>query len=329
MKKWLFLSVVFLFILSLTVACGAGNTEEEPTDASGDNANGAEEVEETEEAAEITVSHDLGETVVEKNPETVVTFDFGSLDTLDALGVEVSGVPQMNIPTYLEKYEGSEYENVGGLKEPDFEKLATMEPDLIIISGRQQDSYEEFSKIAPTIFMGVDTENYMASFEENVTTLASIFEKEEEAQTMLDDVKESIATLNEKASNIDEEALIILANDGKVSAYGSGSRFGLIHDVFGFKESDENIEASTHGQSISFEYITKQDPDFLFVIDRTAVVGGETSAEQLIENELTENIQAYEKDQIVYLDPEYWYLSGGGLQSVAKMVEEVEAAISE
>src|SRR5699024_5435404 len=144
---------------------------------------------------------------------------------------------QMNIPTYLEKYEGSEYENVGGLKEPDFEKLATMEPDLIIISDRQQDSYEEFSKIAPTIFMGVDTENYMASFEENVTTLASIFEKEEEAQTMLDDVKESIATLNEKASNIDEEALIILANDGKVSAYGSGSRFGLIHDVFGFKES--------------------------------------------------------------------------------------------
>ena len=33
------------------------------------------------------------------------------------------------------------------------------------------------------------------------------------------------------------------------------------------------------------------------------------------------------KIDIVYLDPNYWYLSGGGLVSVAEMVKEVEAGL--
>lgn len=74
------------------------------------------------------------------------------------------------------------------------------------------------SKIAPTIFMGVDTTKYMESFKENVTTLGEIFGKEEEAEKEFAKVAESIKALKEKASAGDEKALIILANDGKVSA---------------------------------------------------------------------------------------------------------------
>ena len=42
----------------------------------------------------------------------------------------------------------------------------------------------------------------------------------------------------------------MLVNEGQLSAYGKGSRFGLIHDTFGFKAADDKIEASTHGQSV-------------------------------------------------------------------------------
>ena len=42
----------------------------------------------------MTIEHKYGEAVIEKNPEKVVVFDFGILDTLDELGVEVAGVPQ-------------------------------------------------------------------------------------------------------------------------------------------------------------------------------------------------------------------------------------------
>ncbi|PLR67321.1 siderophore ABC transporter substrate-binding protein [Bacillus sp. UMB0893] len=316
MKKNYLIVLLTVILAVFAAACGT----KEATETSGS----AESSKKTEE---ITVKHQLGETKVAKNPEKVVVFDFGTLDTLDKLGIEAAGIPQENVPSYLSKYEDEKYENVGGLKEPDFEKINEMEPDLIIISGRQQDAYEELSKIAPTIFMGVDTTKYMESFKGNVTTLGEIFGKEEEAEKEFEKVEESIKALKEKASAGGGKALIILANDGKVSAYGAGSRFGIIHDEFGFAAADEKIEVSTHGQSISFEYIVEKDPDYLFVVDRGAVVGGESSAKQVVENDLVKNTKAYKNGKIIYLDPDYWYLSGGGLESVAGMTEEVSGSI--
>jgi iron complex transport system substrate-binding protein len=311
--------ILFLIIAMLAIFAAACGTKESSSDAESDKNSGA-----SKESTELTIKHELGETKVEKNPENVVVFDFGALDTLDKLGVEVTGVPQANIPSYLSKYEDSKYENVGGLKEPDFEKISEIDPGLIIISGRQSDAYEELSEIAPTIYIGVDTAKYMESFKENTKTLGKIFDKQEAAEEELAKVEESIKGLNEKATAEGKNALIILANDGNISAYGAGSRFGIIHDVFGFTPVDENIEVSTHGQNVSFEYIVEKDPEYLFVIDRGAVVGGESSAKEIVENSLVEKTKAFKNDNIVYLDPNYWYLSGGGLISVSEMVKEVE-----
>src|SRR5699024_6519962 len=118
-----------------------------------------------------------------------------------------------------------------------------MKPDLIIISGRQSDMYEDLSEIAPTIHLGVDATRYMESFKENVGKIAEIFGKEDAVDAEIKAVEEKIAGINEKATASDKKALIVLANEGKVSAYGPGSRFGIIHDVFGFKAADEGIEA--------------------------------------------------------------------------------------
>lgn len=323
MRKKLSLLLLTLVLAIVVAACGTqsttSSTEKEETAQSSN-----EQTASTEEK-ELTIKHQLGETVVPKNPQKVVVFDFGILDSLDKLGIEVTGVPQANIPSYLSKYEDSKYENVGGLKEPDFEKISEIAPDLIIISGRQQDSYEEFSKIAPTIFMGVDTANYMESYKKNATTLGEIFGKEDAVKEELEKVEESAQKLNETASASGKNALIVLANEGNLSAYGAGSRFGIIHDVFGFAPADKNIEVSTHGQNVSFEYIVEKNPDYLFVIDRGAAVAeGESSAKQLVENELVKNTKAYKEGNIVYLNPDFWYLSGGGLVSVSEMVKEVE-----
>ena len=315
MKKFLLIAFTLMMVAFLA-ACGA---DEETTDSSTASAD-------TKEKETITVTHELGETTVEKNPEKVVVFDFGILDSMEKLGVEaVAGVPQGNIPGYLEKFADTEkYENVGTLKEADFEAIHAMDPDLIIISGRQAAMYEEFTDIAPTIHLGVDTTKYMESFESNMNTLGEIFGKEDEVQEELAAIETQIEEV--KASATDEKALIVLANEGKVSAYGAASRFGIIHDVFGVKQADEGIEASTHGQSISFEYILETNPDMMFVVDRNAAVGADASAKDSLENELVQKTTAYKEDKIIYLDPDYWYLSGGGLQSVSEMVKEIQSA---
>src|SRR5699024_2872845 len=196
----------------------------------------------------VTVENELGKTEVEKDPEKVVVFDFGALDTLNELDVDVEGVPKDNMPSYLEDYESDEYENVGSLKEPDFEKIAEIDPDVILISGRQSDLYEQLEELAPTVYVGVDTSEYMDSFEENVNKIGKIFGKEEEVETELTDIEEKIEDVQEDAEESDKDGLIVLANDDKISAYGPESRFGLIHDVFGVPATDEGIEVSTHGQ---------------------------------------------------------------------------------
>src|SRR5690625_18718 len=316
MKQYRLLVILGLLIFVLG-ACGTSDDEQ-----------GSENNDSEEQSEAVTIEHELGTTEIEKNPEKIVVFDFGILDSLDKLGIDVAGLPQAIVPSYLEKYDSDEYENVGSLKEPDFEKIAEIDPDLIIISSRQSDLYDQFKEITDnTIFLGVDATRYMDSFEENMHVLGEIFEKESEVEEELSSIETSINDLNERASNSDKESLIILANDDKISAYGPSSRFGLIHDVFGVKATDENIEASTHGKNVSFEYVKEQNPDILYVIDRGAAIGEESSAKAIVENKLVENTNAYKNDDIVYLDPEFWYLSGGGLISVEEMVEEINASI--
>ncbi|WP_412760819.1 siderophore ABC transporter substrate-binding protein [Peribacillus frigoritolerans] len=313
MKKLSLLLLVAMLAV-VAVACGSDKEKEESSTKK-----------ESAKSEEITVKHQLGETKVKTNPEKVVVFDMGTLDTLDKLGVEVAAVPHDGLPEYLSKYEGIT-ENAGGLKEPDFEKINEIAPDLILISGRQSEAYKELSKIAPTVFVGVDTTKYMESFEENVTLLGKIFDKKDEAAKELKSVEENINALKEKAPT-DKTGLIVLSSGGKVSAYGPDSRFGIIHDVFGVPAVDDKLEVSTHGQSISFEYIAEKNPDYLFVVDRDAVAGDGAAAKETIENDIVKNTKAFKEGNIIYLDPNYWYLSGGGLESVDAMVKEVSEGI--
>ena len=276
----------------------------------------------------LVVSHELGETTVNKNPKRVVVFDYGILDSLDKLEVEgIVGLVQDGLPEHLSKFESEDYSSVGSLKEPNMEKVFELTPDLIIISGRQADYYEELSKIAPTIHLGVNNENYLESFSENMNKLGEIFGKEKAVEKELTAITEAIEELNAKVTEKNVNGLITLANDGSFSVYGAESRFGIIHNSFGVIPVDETIEASTHGQKASFEYIVEKNPQYLFVVDRAAIVGGTTSAKELFENELMKKTDVYKNDNIVYLNPNIWYTATGGFTSTMIMVEEIDNAI--
>lgn len=309
----------FLVIASLGLAA-CGNNEAQTSETTASSTVATDTM--------LTVKDSNGESVeVQQNPEKVVVFDNGSLDTLDALGVgdKVIGAATKNLPAYLEKYQ--EVESAGGIKEPDLEKINEMQPDLIIISGRQSDYQEQLSQIAPTLYLAMDAEKPWESMQENVTTLAKIFDKEKEAEEKLTDLTKQIDEVKEKASALDQTALVTLVNEGQLSAYGSGSRFGLVHDLFGFKQADDQIEASTHGQSVSYEYVLEKNPGILFVIDRTKAIGGDTSNDNVAANELVAQTDAGKNDQVISLQPDVWYLSGGGLESMNLMIEDVNQAL--
>src|SRR5690606_31047094 len=169
---------------------------------------------------------------------------------------------------------------------------------------------------------------YLGSVKKNLRTLGRIFGVEDQFDAELAKIAAAVARLRSLSQG--KSALILLITGGRASAYGPGSRYGFIHDEFGVTPVDDTIVSSTHGQSISWEYVVVRDPDYLFVIDRDAVVAGGACqpAPEVVENELVMLTRAYRNGHIVYLEPSYWYLSGGGLQSLAMMIADIEQALS-
>ncbi|MGL5356841.1 MAG: siderophore ABC transporter substrate-binding protein [Cetobacterium sp.] len=278
------------------------------------------------EGEKVTIVHMMGTTEVIKNPKRVIVFDYGITEMLTTAGIEIIGLPKDGLPKFLESFKDDKYVNVGGLKEPNLEKIYSIKPDLIIVSGRQEPFYEQLSKIAPTVGLTTTGEDYVKVLRNNVETMSQIFTKAETLKAELLTIENTLKTLKEKVEKDNLNALVVLSNNGKLSAYGLKSRFSVIYDYFGFKNL-EAIAASTHGSKINFEYILEKNPDYLFVVDRNAVMGGDLSANVAFDNEIVKATTAAKNGKIIFLDTEVWYNAAGGIKTTQKMIDEVSAAL--
>jgi iron complex transport system substrate-binding protein len=279
--------------------------------------------------ATISVEHAQGTTAnVPVNPETVFTFDLGVLDTMDALGVEPDGVPKATYPAALQKYSEERFTRIGSMKEPDFEAISAGAPDLIIISGRTAGSYEELSKIAPTIDLSLDAATPMESFKTQTATLGKIFGKEAQVTEKLAAIETKIGETRAKAADAGN-GLIVLTSGGEVTAYGAGSRFGIIHDVLGVKTAADIKADASHGEAVSFEFIKETNPDVLYVINRDTATGSDAAASNaVLDNDLVKSTTAGKNGKVVNLDPAGWYLVGYGLNNVQAMIDAVAGSVA-
>ena len=266
---------------------------------------------------------------LKKNPKRVVVFDYGVADILKNLGVDaVVGLPKNGkMPEILSNYSDDKYTNVGSLKETDFEAVESLNPDLIIIGGRQAEDIDSFKEIAPTVNLAVDGQDYMNSFKTVVTDLGNLFDKQDEAKKAIDEIEAKIAKVNKTVTEKGLTASVVMANEGNISAFSAKSRYGLIYNGLGFAEVDKNIDDSTHGQQVSFEYFLENKADYVFVVDRGAITGKGDSASKLFDNEVMNKTEVAKNGNIVYLNSVIWYTMTGGIESTNQMIDEIADAI--
>ena len=266
---------------------------------------------------------------LKKNPKRVVVFDYGVADILKNLGVDaVVGLPKNGkMPEILSNYSDDKYTNVGSLKETDFEAVESLNPDLIIIGGRQAEDIDSFKEIAPTVNLAVDGQDYMNSFKTVVTDLGKLFDKEDEAKKAIDEIEAKIEKVNKTVKEKGLTASVVMANEGNISAFSAKSRYGLIYNGLGFAEVDKNIDDSTHGQQVSFEYFLENKADYVFVVDRGAITGKGDSASKLFDNEVMNKTEVAKNGNIVYLNSVIWYTMTGGIESTNQMIDEIADAI--
>lgn len=277
--------------------------------------------------AEIRVQHKQGELQLQQVPQRVVTFDIGVLDSLDALGIDVLGVPKDFLPPHLSHYADARYQQIGSLFEPDFEALAALQPDLIIIGGRSAPSYRQLSRLAPTLDLSHEFTDFLPDFYRNARILGQVFDKEAEVEARLAQIDVQLEDTRALAEHV-ENGLVIITSGGRVSAYGQGSRTGWLHEHLGIIPAVDNLKEGTHGDPVSFEFILKTDPDYLFVLDRdSAINAGTDAARALLDNELIHQTRAWQNNRVIYLNPQIWYVTVAGLNATPAMIEEVHVAL--
>lgn len=278
--------------------------------------------------ATITTALLLG-TATASADQRIATFDLGSLDTLDALGLsgQVVGVPKSSLPNYLEQYAGDDLTDIGGLRSPDMNALSESEPSLILYTGRQGEWAEELGEIAPLLNTSLQGDDYLAAFDANVRELASRFEAESAAEEALATLHAEIETQREALSSA-PHTLVVTHNGGNLML----NQHPVVHDVLGVAavEIPASVTSETRGTRtftpLSPEAISEIDPEVVLVVDRSAAIGDEPAdADALAQTLLAAGA---EKAQVVILTPALWYLSGGGLQSLALQIEEVATAMS-
>ncbi len=275
----------------------------------------------------ITIDHVSGTTSVPASPQKVIVFDLAALDNMKRLGIKaVVGVPEGKKPSYLQQFDDAKYEKIGTLFEPDYEKIATLQPDLIIISSRTQAKYNDLSKIAPTIDLTVGNDNSLEDIKRNVSILGKIFGKEQEAEKEIAKLNETLAEVHKNTQG-KGTGLILMTSGGKISALGPKSRFDIFHSAFGIAPATDKLTVQKHGQLISPEFILETNPDWLLVIDRDAAIGREgQSAAQLLNNELVHRTTASKQNQIIYLDSWSWYRASGGLTGLFETAQQINEA---
>lgn len=285
----------------------------------------------TSATATVTIEHYSGTDEVPVNPETIVVMDLGMLLTLDSLGIEADGFGSLgtDVPEAYAAVVAAP-ESMGTAFEPDYEAINALEPDLIIVATRSSATYPDMSEIAPTVDMTFDEGvDYMTAFRRRHEQLGRIFGVEDEVAAELDALDAQVAEISSQTADAGD-ALIVMTSGAEVSAYGPGSRFGMVHDVFGYGAADESLaEDETHGEVVSFEFIAEAAPDAMFVIDRAATIGEEAeSAESVLNNDLVTGTPARQNDRVVYADGFSWYLATNSIPGFEGIMADVTASLS-
>ncbi|SDS06433.1 iron complex transport system substrate-binding protein [Brevibacterium siliguriense] len=265
-----------------------------------------------------TVTHANGTTEIEKKPERVVVLDTGELDDVLSLGITPVGMVTTEganpVPSYLEdQVEG--VETVGTIQELDLEKIASLEPDLILGSQLRADKlYDELDSIAPTVF------SIRPGFpwKENFRLVGEAMGMEDEATNELEDYAREAGELKDSVDGDPTISLVRFMPD-RLRLYANQSLIGVILHDAGFKRPKIQ-DVDELAVEISPENLDQAGGDYVFYTsygDPEAT--GETKA---LESSQWEGLDAVKDGKAIRVNDDVWFL-GLGPTGAAQILEDL------
>lgn len=278
----------------------------------------------------LVIKHQLGTTTINYLPQRVAALDMNEVDFLDQLNVPIAGMPKDFIPHFLQKYQNNSdnIADLGGIVQPNMERIHTLKPDLILMTPIQQDHYQELSEIAPTLYYEINFKNsvhgHLDTIKNHLLTLGKIFNREEQARTKVAELDAEVNQVRTVTNGRPEKALVVMYNNGSFSHYGVDSRYGFIFSDLGVKPASNDTSTTLHGQPISSEFIKRADPDILYIIDRTSVMEHQpVITEAQVTNPLLRATKAWKNKRVIFVDADAWYTTGASPTSTRLLMQDV------
>lgn len=272
---------------------------------------------------EKTIVHDFGTTELKKAPKRIVILDnlYGEiLDPLDItpVGATTGQADSQEFSTLFKKqYKDAKVVSVGWQGNPDLDKIAELKPDLILMTGEQEDLYDKLSEIAPTVGYQINTdENW--DYHETSLKVAEIFDKRDEMKKDLDklDAREAVFAENVKAKFGDQKLMYLRVTDNDIRYYAYG-HFGYLYDTYHFNRA-ETFNPDDMFQVIDPDKLKDINPDLLIV---------QADSQELLDNKLKNNpvwssLKAVQNNKVIYADYST-YMLGFGIVSQEAIMKQI------
>lgn len=272
---------------------------------------------------EKTIVHDFGTTELKKAPKRIVILDNLYGEILDPLhitpvGATTGQADSQEFSTLFKKqYKDAKVVSVGWQGSPDLDKIAELKPDLILMTGEQENLYEELSEIAPTVGYQINTdENW--DYHETSLKVAEIFDKRDEMKKDLDrvDAREAVFAENVKAKFGNQKLMYLRVTDNDIRYYAYG-HFGYLYDTYHFNRA-ETFNPDDMFQVIDPDKLKDINPDLLIV---------QADSQELLDNKLKNNpvwssLKAVQNNKVIYADYST-YMLGFGIVSQEAIMKQI------
>ena len=272
---------------------------------------------------EKTIVHDFGTTELKKAPKRIVILEnlYGEiLDPLDItpVGATTGQSDSQEFSTLFKKqYKDAKVVSVGWQGNPDLDKIAELKPDLILMTGEQEDLYDELSEIAPTVGYQINTdENW--DYHETSLKVAEIFDKRDEMKKDLDrlDAREAVFAENVKAKFGNQKLMYLRVTDNDIRYYAYG-HFGYLYDTYHFNRA-ETFNPDDMLQVIDPDKLKDINPDLLIV---------QADSQELLDNKLKNtpvwtSLKAVQNNKVIYADYST-YMLGFGIVSQEAIMKQI------
>ena len=272
---------------------------------------------------EKTIVHDFGTTELKKAPKRIVILDnlYGEiLDPLDItpVGATTGQADSQEFSTLFKKqYKDAKVVSVGWQANPDLDKISELKPDLILMTGEQEDLYDELSEIAPTVGYQINTdENW--DYHETSLKVAEIFDKRDEMKKDLDrvDAREAVFAENVKAKFGNQKLMYLRVTDSDIRYYAYG-HFGYLYDTYKFNRA-ETFNPDDMFQVIDPDKLKDINPDLLIV---------QADSQELLDNKLKNtpvwsSLKAVQNNKVIYADYST-YMLGFGIVSQEAIMKQI------